>query len=160
MTKTKQEKIKDKYSKLVLYISQLGYKTDIIIDNQIELIIDVYGAIGNSLLKVKLFQPLDREREYNFHRLRISWAISPNEYLGNCKWYQEDTNQDVIFNTLLFDIINYKLDNINATTVDSSNILVYTILKDWFNDKNSLHNKEASESRLSLLYKIRNLFKI
>lgn len=156
-TKTKY-KIKDKYSTLVQHISQLGYKTDIGVNSQIELLINVYGAFGKLLLKVKLFQPLNNEREFNYHRLRISWAIPPNECLGNCKWYEDTTSQDVIFNTLLYDIINYKLDNISATTVDASNILIYTILKDWLKDRDCLYTKDSSKPKHSILSIVKNFF--
>lgn len=159
MAKDKQQKIKDKYSTLVQYISQLGYKTAITLDNQIELTINVYGTFGKLLVKVHLFQPLNNESEFNYHRLRISWAIPPNECLGNNRWYLETTNQDVIFNTLLFDFINYKLNNIKASSVDPSNLLVYTILKDWLKDKESYFAIKPQTPKLSIKDKIVKVLK-
>lgn len=160
MAKGKQQKIKDKYSTLVQYISQLGYKTAITLDNQIELTINVYGTFGKLLVRIHLFQPLDSESEYNYRRLRISWAIPPNECLGHNRWYLETTSQDVIFNTLLFDFINYKLDNINTSSVDSSNLLVYTILKDWLKDKESSFDIKPQTPKLSIRDKLLKVLKI
>lgn len=159
MARISQENIKDKYRELIQYISQLGHKTKIGINNQIELTIDVYSYFNEHILTVKLFQPLDRKHEYNFHHLRISWAIPPNDYLGHCRWYHETNNQSVIFNTLLYDLIDYKLKNIGKETVDTSNTLIYEILKDWLKDKENSFNEETAKSNQSIWDKVKNIFK-
>lgn len=159
MTATIQDNIKDKYSELVQYISQLGHKTYFSYERKTELIIDVYSYFGDNILTVKLFQPIDREYEYNYHRLRISWAIPPNKCLGNNRWYLETNSQSVIFNTLLYDIINYKINNIGKETIDNSNLLIYEILKDWLKDC-KIPPKEEKEIKttLPLWRKVINLF--
>lgn len=61
--------------------------------------------------------------------------------LGNSKWYIESTDQSVIFKRLLFDIISWKIQNINKKSIDSSNEVIYKALKKWsIADKKDLHN--------------------
>lgn len=150
--------IKEKYKELIQYISQLGHKVSFSGNNSIELTINVYDYLDERILKIHLFQPLDREWEYNYHRLRISWTIPPNECLGNNRWYLETSNQVVIFNTLLFDIINFKIKNIDKTTIDKSNAAIYGALNEWLKNKEHIYNKKIPKQKSSLLNYIKNFF--
>ena len=132
--------ISEKYKELITYISNMGIKSEITYESQIEIYIKVYDYFKRELIWVKLFQPIDREWEYNYHRLRISWSFLPNKHLCHDHWFNEDTNQREIFDLLLLDIFEYKFQTINKETVDDSNTLIYMVLNDW------LHNKKKSYS--------------
>lgn len=136
--------IKEKYKELIAYICNIGTKAEITFDNQIEMIIKISDYFKNELIVIHLFQPIDRERAYNYHRLRISWRIPPQLYLSHNHWFDEDMDQREIFDLLLLDIFEYKFNTINEETIDSSNTLIYLLLKDWITNKKALNsdNKE------------------
>ena len=133
--------VKEKYKELLGYISQMGHKVKIQGESQIEMTLHLFNYFGNEILVVHLFQPLTDNSAYNYHRLRISWRMPPEGCLGNSKWYIESTDQSVIFKRLLFDIISWKIQNINKKSIDSSNEVIYKALKKWsIADKKDLHN--------------------
>ena len=44
-------------------------------------------------------------------------------------------DQKEIFNIILFDMIKYKINNIDQETIDTSNTFIYMILKNWIKNK-------------------------
>lgn len=127
--------IREKYSELISYITAIELKHEITMENQVEITIKISDYFEREVFKIHLFQPFDREYEYNFHRLRVSWCIPPDEHLNHNHWFNEDLDQKEIFNIILFDMIKYKINNIDQETIDTSNTFIYMILKDWIKNK-------------------------
>ena len=127
--------IKEKYSELIKYISQIGYKAYIRYESQIEVFIVLSDYCKKQFMEVHLFQPLDNKDAYHFKKLRINWRVFPNSYLGNDHWFDEDTDQMVIYNTLLFDIIKWKIEKLGEANIDDSNIFMYEVMNNWLKAK-------------------------
>lgn len=123
--------IKEKYKELISYISQMGNRTQIKYESQVETSLQIFNYFGDEIINIHLFQPLDDSKEYNYRRLRVSWKVPPEGTLGHNAWYNENTNQDIIFKRLLFDILNWRIQNIDKKSIDSSNMIIYEVIKNW-----------------------------
>lgn len=123
--------VKTQYAELIGYISQMGHKVKIPLESQVEITLQLLSYFGDEIITVHLFQPLNNNKEYNYHRLRISWKVPPENCLGHNTWYEETTDQSVIFKRLLFDILNWKIQTLDKENVDSSNLIIYEAIKNW-----------------------------
>ena len=137
--------VKEKYKELITYISQMGHKVSFLNATQNELSIQLFNYFMEEIIVVHLFQPLN-STEYNYHRLKISWRTPIESNLGHNTWYYETTDQSVIFKRLLFDIISWKIQNIDKKTVDSSNMLIHEVLRSWSTSNKEDTTKESLNS--------------
>lgn len=143
--------VKEKYAELINYISQMGNKTQIKYESQVEVTLLILNYLGDEVITVHLFQPLNNNKEYNYHRLRVSWKIPPDSILGHNTWYNETTDQSVIFKRLLFDILSWRIQNINKKSIDSSNIAIYEVIKNW----NIAEKRKAQRVCLKKAFKVK-----
>ena len=97
--------VREKYSELISYITAIELKHEITMENQIEMTIKISDYFEREVFKIHLFQPFDREYEYNFHRLRVSWCIPPDEHLNHNHWFNEDLDQITLIKKLLTQVI-------------------------------------------------------
>ena len=123
--------IKEKYQELINYISQIGYESFIRYESQVEVYIILSDYCKKEFMEIHLFQPINDKKAYHFKKLRIDWRIFPDKYLNNSHWFDEDIDQMVIYNTLLFDIIKWKIEKIGEVNVDDSNIFMYEVMNSW-----------------------------
>lgn len=134
--------VKEKYQELIGYISQMGYKAAIRYESQVEIFIVLSDYSKTEFMEVHLFQPLDNKNAYHFKKLRINWRILPDKYLIGDHWFDENTDQMIIFNILLFDILKWKVGKLSTLNIDASNIFIYEVINNWLKTREEQIRKE------------------
>lgn len=99
--------IEEKYNELIQYISYLG-KT-ILLRDGMSLTIRLLDNSTEEPLKVTLSIPMNNE-EYDYTQVNVSWRIPSKMEAFKTLKFLASASQKVMFDTLLFDITNWKLD--------------------------------------------------
>lgn len=127
--------VSEKYKDLIQYISQLGTSTRKDYDLN-SVVIKVFDNSNKETLRVKLTQPLTNIGDKNYHYLTLYWLIPPGGNYFHYNKFHESTDKTVIFNTLLFEVTNWKLQNIDRRIACAiNNILSSETITSWLENK-------------------------
>lgn len=108
-TTPKVFEITEAYNELIQYVSCLG--KPIIIKDFLSVTIRLFNNSDKEFLKVVLSVPKSNE-SYDYNIVEISWRYTSSMLSFEKYKCSADIDQKVIFNILLFNITNWKLDNI------------------------------------------------
>lgn len=109
-----------KYKELILYLSQMGHSSNINYGTY-NTFIQVLDKDRNVTLQFRLDYPKDAEGKLNFSYLQIAWRIPGHSRFSTPHKFQEATDAEVILNILLFEITDWKLNNIDDKIIIAIN---------------------------------------
>lgn len=145
--------VREKYKELLQYISKLGDRFEIICNVNTDVTIKVKDYDGKELISVHLYQPINLNRWHPDY-LRISWKISPKENFGRVDEFHQDMDQKVIFNILLYKVIDWKLSTFDERFKDIINSTLNSdTITDWLKTKEDqirMEERAKIESHLSV----------
>lgn len=143
--------VPEKYKELIQYISQLGASTRKDYDLN-SVVIKVFDSSNKETLRVKLTQPLTNIEDENYHYLTLYWLIPPGGNYFHYNKFHESTDKSVIFNTLLFEITNWKLQNIDRRIACAINkALSSETITSWLENKERDIRKDERQNIINHL---------
>ena len=126
----------EKYKELIQYISQLG-GGNIIYNDFLSVTIRVQDNSSKEFLRVNINVPkFEGTNNYDYSSVEVKWRTTLHTYPFKTHRFSASMDQKVIFNILLFEIINWKLDNIDSLISSTINkALSSEALTTWLNNK-------------------------
>lgn len=145
--------VREKYKESLQYISNLGDRFEIICNVNTDATIKVKDYDEKELISVHLYQPINLNRWHQDY-LRVSWKIPPKENFGRVDEFHQDMDQKIIFNILLYKIIDWKLSTFDGRFKDIINSTLNSdTISDWLKTKEEqirMEERAKIENHLSM----------
>lgn len=140
------------YKELIGYLHNIGHKSTVNYTEK-NVFIQVRNNEGEQYLQFRLDYCLDTEG-YNCENLQVAWKLLGYSGFSTPHRFPKDMNQKVIFEIIMFEIINWKLQHID-------DLVIKTINKTLDSDSitNWLKTKEE-QIRIEERTKIENHFSV
>lgn len=107
------------YKELIEYLRNVGYKSTV---NYAEknVFIQVRNNEGEQYLQFRLDYHMDA-KGYDYENLQVAWRLLGYSVFSAPHRFPKDMNQKVIFEIIMFEIINWKLQHIDGLVVRTIN---------------------------------------
>lgn len=141
------------YKELIKYFGNVGYSS---CTNYTErnVFIQIRDKKGEQYLQVRLDYSRDTVGEYDYNNLQIAWKLLGVTSFSIPHKFPKDMNQKVIFNIILFEITNWRLQHLDEFIVKTiDKILNSDAITNWLKTKEEqirIEEKAKIENHLSI----------
>ena len=123
------------YNELIGYLCNIGY-TSTTNYRERNVFIQVRDDKGEQYLQFRLDYPNELITGYDYNNLQVAWRLLGVSPFSPPHKFHRDMDQRVIFETILFEITNWKLQNLDKVVAKKVNELLNSdTITDWFKTK-------------------------
>lgn len=140
------------YKELIDNLSNIGYSSTISYDEK-NVFIQVKNSNGERFLQFRLNYSVSYQ-EYDYEHLQVAWRLLGVSNFSTPHKFHKDMDQKVMFEIILFEITNWKLQNLDKViTKTISNTLNSNAISNWLKTKEEQIREEERakiENHLSM----------